>query len=102
MSNKAKTDPVIGITCSSEARAKPYSSIVERFGGEVKYLIPGRKETWKEDVSEIDGLLLSGGLPGTPSSRPQARSRKCPRQGRCSPPVLPNTLPAWDRKPSLE
>ena len=62
MSNKAKTDPVIGITCSSEARAKPYSSIVERFGGEVKYLIPGRKETWKEDVSEIDGLLLSGGL----------------------------------------
>ena len=62
MSNKAKIDPVIGITCSSEARAKPYSSIVERLGGEVKYLIPGRNETWKEDVSEIDGLLLSGGL----------------------------------------
>ena len=62
MPNKVKNDPVIGITCSSTARAKPYSSIVEKFGGKARYLIPGKKETLEDDVKEIDGLLLSGGL----------------------------------------
>lgn len=62
MPNKVKNDPVIGITCSSTARAKPYSSIVEKFGGNARYLIPGKKETREGDIKEIDGLLLSGGL----------------------------------------
>ena len=62
MPNKVKNDPVIGITCSSTARAKPYSSIVEKFGGKARYLIPGEKETREGDIKEIDGLLLSGGL----------------------------------------
>ena len=62
MPNKVQNDPVIGITCSSAARAKPYSSIVEKFGGKARYLIPGKKETQEGDIKEIDGLLLSGGL----------------------------------------
>ena len=54
-------NPVIGITCTSILGGKPYGSLVEKFGGEAKYITSKVEESAGNTVSEIDALLLSGG-----------------------------------------
>ncbi len=58
---------VIGVTCSDEQRGKPYADMVEKYGAEVCYILPGEPRDLEELSRKIDGLLIAGGADVHPS-----------------------------------
>ena len=56
-----KDKVIIGVTCSDRQRGRPYSDMVEKYGAEVRYIIPGEAGDLKEVPHQIDGLLIAGG-----------------------------------------
>ncbi len=69
---------VIGVTCSDRQRGRPYSDMVEKYGAEVRYIMPGEARDLKEVSRQIDGLLIAGGADVHPSwygEQPEVSSR---------------------------